>query len=465
MTGPQQSQDQPPGPPTDRARQNKATTRQLDQQRQPLRHQFRLLYHKHWLLQHKHCLLSDKPWRLIIVICLAALASLGIWTATRQLAAQLGARSNNTGIATYLTGTDICCLAQHKTILYAGGSDGLFAVDRASQTEIEVGSFTYVNALLSGPDGLWIGCDEGLTFWPWIEGTQGTRENKIGETASGISSLPEPSPTDEMRSISKPSPAITSAANGLAPAPAQSWNQDNGLPDQRVRALLLDHRQQLWVGTWGGAVCLQVTTNGWQPQQTITKADGLLDSMVNTLAEDGQGGLWFGSYVAPRGGLSIRYADGHWQTFSTADGLAHANLNAIIRQPDGSMLTGGGLYTRGGATELAFADGQWFIRRQIRQEDGLAGAKVRSLCYDDSGQLWIGSEYSGLAIFSPAGLPVRRLARQNGLADNEVKVILPQHGPVTPPDDRPGIWIGTLQGLNLIPAGSPLLNPDPDKNP
>lgn len=339
------------------------------------------------------------------LVLLAAWNLPASWLAPPGVPARL---ANSRGLVTDLAGKDISCLALTESILFAGGADGLFGVDRDRHTSRTIGTFRYVNALLAGPDGLWVGSDDGLVCLDWA-------------------SLAAAGQAGADRAVASPAVAVT-------------FTTASGLPDNRVRALARDRDGRLWIGTWGGAVC-------WDGRQlqVLTAGNGLADTMVNAILADSRGDLWFGSAVAPRGGLSIRRPDGTWQVFTVSDGLTHSNVNAILPRPDGSVLVGGGLYTRGGVTRLNWQSGGWQITGTLGLADGLAGAKVRSLYGDPQGRLWAGSEYDGLAVFSAAGQQICTLTEMDGLANNEVKVILA--------DDRQGTWIGTLSGLTYLPPG------------
>lgn len=370
------------------------------------------------------------------------------------------------GFTTFLPKTDICSIALSDGDVWAGGAGGLFvlrgvkdfqeeAVGSMSDSEFnstqagntskqtdtklsisnsvqavsglmeqssqstqyygenqiynaeEIGKYRYVKAVLADGKRIWVGHDDGLTL---IEGDKKT-----------------------------------------------DFTEKDGLPDRRVNALCLDSKDVLWVGTWGGVV----TIESLKIQNSYNSKNGLIADMVNVIFEDSSNGMWFGSYVAPRGGISVFYQNA-WQRFSTGEGLIHANINAIIEKNDKSVLTGGGLYTKGGGTLFVFEGGTWKIKTHLLKENGLAGAKIRSLMIDSRSRIWVGSEYEGLAVIGQVwnkdssqvennvtGAVENNMARQSeiltkktGLPDNEVKVILEA------PDKS--IWVGTRNGLVRI---------------
>jgi ligand-binding sensor domain-containing protein len=288
---------------------------------------------------------------------------------------------------------DVQALALQSDLLWAGGAEGLFRIDRQTGEILPVPDnppeFSVVHALLVDKETLWVGSQSGLYTYQ-----EGLGWDRIPVGAGG-------------------------------------------LPDQRVNALYLDTQGHLWAGTWGGAAVYDGSS--WE---RLTSADGLLDDMVNVILEDRYGGMWFGSYLAPRGGLSRLY-QGTWEYFSTEKGLPHNNIVALLETQAGHVWVGTGLVDHGGAAELALQDaGKYSIVASLTKADGLAGEKVRSLYQDPGGVLWFGSEYDGLAI-QMAGCWLLLNVR-DGLAHPEIKVMLPEPGD--------GLWLGTKDGINHLSA-------------
>lgn len=284
---------------------------------------------------------------------------------------------------------DICSFAFNEDILYAGGSDGLYEIDIVTLSVKKIGDFTYIRALLYDGTALWVGHDAGLS--------------KI-----------------------------------FADGSEKVFTTDEFLPDNRVNALMLDSKNRLWIGTWGGAVMID---NGKITNYNIN--NGLPDNMVNVIFEDSRRNIWFGSYVAPRGGISV-LSGSSWQYFTTKDDLLHANITAIIETYKESIIVGGGLYTRGGGTEFVYTEDHWVKDRLYTIETGLAGEKIRSLYEDSENRLWIGSEYDGLVIYYINGSII--IDETCGLSCNEVKVIIE--------DSYNNMWIGTRSGVTRIEKGA-----------
>lgn len=327
--------------------------------------------------------------RLLFKILFPVILAGGIFFGGMIFAGELRQLKPVNGFSVFLNNKDICALVVTPDFVWGGGADGLYQIKKSAAASVqEIGDYKYVKALLYTGNVLWIGHDDGLTR---LEGTV-----------------------------------------------AETFTTADGLPDNRVNALCLDSDGQLWVGTRGGAAVFR--DRQWV--RNLTAKDGLIDNMVNVIMQDSRGGMWFGSYVAPRGGVTVMYK-GKTQHFSTSDVLVHANVNAIIELQDQDVLVGGGMYTKGGGTRFSFKDGSWAKESILVKEDGLAGAKIRSLLEDSRKRLWAGSEYEGLAVIENGKSTI--LTDENGLSNNEVKVIKE--------DTDQTIWIGTREGIVRIDKG------------
>lgn len=327
-------------------------------------------------------------WGIILFMVLAAIgASMALW----RLQA---IKPRPAGWSVFLPSEDILSLANIGERVWAGGRDGLFAIDRPSAAvtseQRDSRPFTYVRALLADPDGtLWIGHDAGL--------------------ARRDSTVP-PRYTDQER-----------------------------LPGRAVYALARDASGRLWAGTDRGAAVLE--GGAWRP---VT--DGLMDPLVFSLLADTFGGVWFGSYVAPRGGLFVRNAHNS-QRFSVQDGgLPHNNVTALCVLSDSVVWAGTGLIDRGGVAEFIRRpqEGGWIAGRTITKGDGLAGEKARSIFRSRDGVVWVGSEYDGVAY--GRGERWRVLSTLDGLSHNEVRAML---------EDADGaLWLATGAGVTRLDAAA-----------
>jgi ligand-binding sensor domain-containing protein len=116
---------------------------------------------------------------------------------------------------------------------------------------------------------------------------------------------------------------------------------------------------------------------------------------------------------------------------------------------NGAIWVATGFSRHGGAA--IYSGGRW---SNLTVEDGLAGESARSVYEDDTGRMWIGSEYDGIAVGTPGLWKV--LTEKDGLAGYEVKVMTQ--------DTDGNYWLGTNSGLNRIEKTAILLS-DTRQNP
>jgi len=215
------------------------------------------------------------------------------------------------------------------------------------------------------------------------------------------------------------------------------------LQDKRVNCLYKDASGIIYVGTWGG-----VTKYDGSKYSHMDAEDGLLHDMVNVIHQDDNGGIWFGHYVAPSGGVSYLLND-KWQYFSTNEGLPHNNVTSIYQDQKGDIWVGVGLFYEGGLVKITRDVISWRIEDVFtKDEDGLSGAKIRSLYEMKDGTFWIASEYDGLTIINDIQEIIKPKSTRNyiseeqGLAGYEVKVMLE--------DGNHNLWLGTQNGLTVL---------------
>ncbi len=240
-------------------------------------------------------------------------------------------------------------------------------------------------------------------------------------------------------------------------------NRTTGLPQDWVCSLAEDQENNLWVGTHGGLALLRerkVTMHSppdqWQGRpvlSTMRAHDGAVwaategagvyrfkdnvwthfdvaNPFVWSVYEDSQKQIWAGTW----GGGLFRLENGQFaiQTnlFPTTDPVL-----ALIESPVGTMWIGTGkglMRVRGGVLEKLTAFG-----------DAAAG-DVRAIEVGDDGELWIGTQGSGLGHFKNGKLQTFWMT--NGLAGNFIISLCHETNGT--------LWIGTLDmGLSRYKGG------------
>ena len=338
---------------------------------------------------------------------------------------------------------EVSALAEWRGFVWAGGADGLYAIDTADG-ELTPGAVAslkgaadlrYISSLLvDRQGGLWVGHDAGVTVY--------ASQPSGPHDSSGVENGSTPIETQDAFLVA-------------------TYTEADGLPGSMVRCLLEDSVGRIWVGTFRGAAVIEDGRIA-----VVDSAGGLMGDAVSVILADSSGGLWFGATEAPRGGLSL-LADGSWQYFTTENGMPHNNINALMEDEDGAVWVATGFYDRGGVARLVADRGgavsghaaggeghrHWVVAGTWDRTSGMPGAKARSLFQTVDGCLWLGTEYDGVLWVPPrefkGGLPPavlrgRVFTQANGLAHNEVKVMLQ--------DADGNLWLGTSDGLTRITA-------------
>jgi ligand-binding sensor domain-containing protein len=106
-----------------------------------------------------------------------------------------------------------------------------------------------------------------------------------------------------------------------------------------VFSLIVDDRDHVWAGTWGGGV----SAYDGEKWRNYTTRDGLAGNIVYSMARDADGVFWFGT----NRGLT-RYDGISWHTYDHSNGLLEDNVYAIATTAGGDIWVG----TKRGVTRL-----------------------------------------------------------------------------------------------------------------
>ncbi|EDY20851.1 integral membrane sensor signal transduction histidine kinase [Chthoniobacter flavus Ellin428] len=152
----------------------------------------------------------------------------------------------------------------------------------------------------------------------------------------------------------------------------QSWQTEDGLPQNTVNAILQTRDGFLWVGTSAGLARFDGVRF-----RKFGLTDGLRSVRISTLAEDKQGGLWIGT---TGGGVSRRMG-GRFDSFGSTEGFpSNADVVSMTSDRDGSIWIG----TSEGLVK--WHDGVFTV---IGEAQGLPHEQIRALTQDSNGSLWV----------------------------------------------------------------------------
>lgn len=157
------------------------------------------------------------------------------------------------------------------------------------------------------------------------------------------------------------------------------FSRADGLAGDSVRALHESRaRDALWVGSMAGLDRLE----DGRVTDTLTTAEGLPLNRVLAVLEDRHGALWIGT---GGGGLARRH-DGAIRAYTQSGGLADDFVFALLESRDGTLFVGTG-------------DGVSLVRDQrivAPSEAPDVPGHVTAFHEDDRGVVWIGTEGRGL---------------------------------------------------------------------
>ncbi|MEZ5425075.1 MAG: two-component regulator propeller domain-containing protein [Pyrinomonadaceae bacterium] len=166
---------------------------------------------------------------------------------------------------------------------------------------------------------LWIGTLEGL-----YEFKNGRVENMNDEVGIPSTTVIQAIIEDRQNNL-----WLGTGADGLLrykDGKIKGFTTDNGLPENKVTALLEMKDGRICVGTRQGLAFLK------DDEFTVmTEKDGLTSNYVRSLYEDDEGILWIGTYD---NGLS-RYKDGKFFNYTVGDGLYSKNVFCILEDDNG----------------------------------------------------------------------------------------------------------------------------------
>ena len=203
-----------------------------------------------------------------------------------------------------------------------------------------------------------------------------------------------------------------------------------GLIDNFVLTMFEDRQGDLWFGTFAG-----VSRYDGQTFMNLGREDGLADQIVRAIVQERSGHMWFGTND---GGIS--HYDGHTITnFTTADGLNCNQITALLEDRQGHIWIG----TLNG---LCCYDGHTFTN--ISQKYGLAQKNIYAITEDGSGSLWIGAYGDGIIKYTPRhpNGAIDVFSRADGLPHDSVVSLCP--------DNRGNLWLGTEKGISRFDAAA-----------
>ncbi len=211
------------------------------------------------------------------------------------------------------------------------------------------------------------------------------------------------------------------------------FQQADGLPNIRLRALAFDRKGVLWIATTGGG--LVAFADGHF--KTFNPENGFPHLQVRSVIADPKSGVW----AATAGGGLVHVDDGAIQVYRVADGLPTDHLTALVFDARGDLWIG----SWGSGVIRMRRDADGAVRfSSLSSAEGLAGSQIWSLQVDREGSLWAGTWVGGLNRLRNRSFVL--LGAAEGLSHDNVRSVL---------QGRSGVaWVATSGGgLNRIADG------------
>ncbi|HXJ44807.1 MAG TPA: two-component regulator propeller domain-containing protein [Bryobacteraceae bacterium] len=238
--------------------------------------------------------------------------------------------------------------------------------------------------------------------------------------------------------LGQPSSLIAASAPLASPAPppryvSRIWRAQDGLPENRIRAIAQTPDGYLWVGTPGG---LARFDGARFVVYSRFNTPSMTDENIRSLAVAKDGSLWIGT----DGGGALHYRDGTFRAWGPADGLANEFVGSILEDRRGDIwaATNRGLYRmhrdrfQRVDESLRLPNIAFFALGQRRDGEVLAGGP---------GGLFQAGDFGGratLAHFPPPGEPDEQVYSIRESADG-------------------ALLLSTNHGLRRIGSGSPAI--------
>lgn len=214
--------------------------------------------------------------------------------------------------------------------------------------------------------------------------------------------------------------------------------EGEGLVGNDVRTLYTDPQTgELWVGTLSGLSHYDASQDSFVNFQSGKADNTLWDNAVQTIYRDRWGRLWVGTLT----GLNRYNPDSmDFTRISFTDSGERFELTFIVEDNEGQLFAGTdkGLFYLKGQN-----DSSW------KPVDGFEDQHFTCGEFDDQGYLWLGTSRNGVIKWHQG----RDTKTESKNSSDELGALSNDRVRTLTLNSKGDLWVGTFDGLNLLPAG------------
>ncbi len=208
----------------------------------------------------------------------------------------------------------------------------------------------------------------------------------------------------------------------------ETFNINNGFPDNTVWDILSDNNGNIWFGTDKAGI----VKYDKDQFRNYSIEQGFPDKQVLCLYQDVEENIWTGTFSS---GI-CRLMGEHFCHYTEEQGLANCQIYDIDQDSDGNYW----LASHGrGLIKFAFYNGKPFCK-SYTIDNGLPDNYINSIYITEDDNIWLATKENGIARFD--GKNIINYTEENHLVDNHVNCVMV--------DSRQQVWSGTRGGISLL---------------
>jgi len=236
--------------------------------------------------------------------------------------------------------------------------------------------------------------------------------------------------------------------NGMGIPRFNNFGTEQGMAINNAMTVFKDSKGNLWFGTNGAGV-IRYDGNKFT---NFVSGVGNWPNFVKAITEDDNGHIWIGTW-----GLGLLRYDGHSLIrYSEEHGVAHDLTTALIKDSKGFIwaATDGGGITVFDPDELSKSSEQVSgVQKAFKiynSDNGLSTNKINSLDLDKRGNIWIGTQGSGMSYYN--GKTFSHYSEEEGVLNRNVWSVIV--------DTKNRLWVASEAGVQSFILESDVFDPE-----